>query len=81
MFPDPTLCSAEICVRVSQHPGRPSVGRFLITVSLLVISLSIFSIYSSVSVGRCFLQLRKVYLSKNLSISSRLSVLLAYSCL
>ena len=57
------------------HQGRP-VGRFLITVSIsvLVIGLFIFSISSWFSLGRlCF--------SKNLSISSRLSILLAYICL
>ena len=57
-------------------PGKPLVGRFLITVSIsvLVIGLFIFSISSWFSIGRmCY--------SKNLSISSRLSILLAYSCL
>ena len=52
------------------------VGRFLITVSIsvLVIGLFMFSISSWFSLGTlCF--------SKNLSISSRLSILLAYSCL
>ena len=57
------------------HQGSP-LGRFLITVSIsvLVIDLFIFSISSWFSLLRlCF--------SKNLSISSRLSILLAYSCL
>ena len=57
------------------HQGSP-VGRFLITVSIsvLVIGLFIFSISSWFSLGRlCF--------SKNLFISSRLSILLAYHCL
>ena len=47
-------------------PGKPLVGRFLITVSIsvLVIGLFIFSISSWFSIGRmCY--------SKNLSISSR----------
>ena len=58
-----------------RHQGS-LVGRFLITVSIsvLVIGLFIFSISSWFSLGR-------LYLSKNLSISSRLSILLAYSCL
>ena len=53
------------------HQGSP-VGRFLITgsISLLVIGLFIFSISSWFSLGR-------LYLSKNLSISSRLSILFA----
>ena len=53
------------------HQGSP-VGRFLITVSIsvLVIGLFIFSISSWFSLGR-------LYLSKNLSISSMLSILLA----
>ena len=58
-----------------RHQGSP-VGRFLITVSIsvLVIGLFIFSISSWFSLERlCF--------SKNFSISSRLSILLAYSCL
>ena len=58
-----------------RHQGSP-IGRFLSTVSisLLVIDLFIFSLSSWFSLGR-------LYLSKNLSISSRLSILLAYSCL
>ena len=53
------------------HQGSP-VGRFLITVSIsfLVIGLFIFSVSS-------WFSLRRLYLSKNLSISSRLSILLA----
>ena len=53
-----------------------SAGSFLITVSIsvLVICLFIFSISSWFSLGR-------FYISKNLSISSRLSILLEYSCL
>ena len=57
------------------HQGSP-VGRFLITVSIsvLVIDMFIFSISSWFSLGMlCF--------SKNLSVSSRLSILLAYCCL
>ena len=55
-------------------PGLLFVGNFQITVAILVlvIHLFIFSISSWFSLGR-------LYLSKNLSISSRLSVLLAYS--
>ena len=54
------------------HHQRSPVGRFLITVSisLLVIGLFLFSISSWFSLGR-------LCLSKNLSISSRLSILLA----
>ena len=53
------------------HQGSP-VGRFLITVSIsvLVIGLFIFSVSS-------WFSLRSLYFSKNLSISSRLSILLA----
>ena len=62
-------------------PVKPSalgllfVGRFFITVSisLLVMGLLRFSIYSWLSFG-------KLYFSKNLSISSKLSILLAYNC-
>ena len=52
------------------------LGRFLITlsISILVISPFVFSIYSQFSP-------RRLYLSKNLSISSRLLILLAYSFL
>ena len=59
-----------------RHQGSP-VGRFLITVSIsvFVIGLFIFSISSWLSLGRLFF-------SNNLSISSRVSILLAsYSCL
>ena len=54
-----------------RHQGSP-VGRFLITVSisLLVIGLFVFSISSWFILGI-------LYLSKNLSISSRFSILLA----
>ena len=57
-------------------PGLLFVGRFLITVSIsvLVIGVFIFSVPSWFSLGR-------LYFSQNLSISSRLSILLAYSCL
>ena len=50
------------------------VGRFFITVliSILVIGLLKFSIYAWFSFER-------LYVSKNLSISSKLSILLAYS--
>ena len=44
-----------------------------VSTSVLVIGLFIFSISSWFSLGR-------LYLSKNLSINSRLSILLAYSC-
>ena len=58
-----------------RHQGSP-VRSFLITVSIsvLVIGLFIFSISSWFSLWR-------LYLSENLSISSRLSILLTYSCL
>ena len=46
----------------------------IVSISLLVIGLFIFSNSSWFSLG-------KLYLSRNLSISSRLSILLAYSCL
>ena len=56
-------------------PGLLFAGRFLITVliSLLVMSLLRFSISSWFSFG-------KLYFYKNLSISSKLSILFAYSC-
>ena len=56
-------------------PGLLFAGRFLITVSIsmLVLGLLIFSISSWFSFG-------KLYFSKNLSIPSRLSILLAYNC-
>ena len=58
-----------------RHQGSP-VGKFLIRVSIsvLVIGLFIFSISS-------WFSLVSLCLSKNLSISSRLSILLAYSFL
>ena len=58
-----------------RHQGSP-VGRFLITISIpvLVIALFIFSICS-------WFSLRRLCIYKNLSISSRLSILLSYSCL
>ena len=51
-------------------------GRFLITLSVLILVISPFVLF-------CFSQfsLRRLYISKNLSISSRLLILLAYSCL
>ena len=57
-------------------PGLWFVGRLLIAVSIsvLVINLLIFSIYSCFSLG-------SLYLCMNLSISSRRSILLVYSCL
>ena len=60
------------------HPGGPGLlfaGRFLITVSIsmLVMGLLRFSVSSWSSFG-------KLYFSKNLSISSTLSILLAYNC-
>ena len=56
-------------------PGLLFFGRFLITVSILVFVIELFmiSIQSWFSLGR-------LNFSKNLSISSRLSILLAYSC-
>ena len=56
-------------------PGLLFVGRFLISVciSVLVMELLTFSISSWFSFG-------KFYFSTNLSISSKLSILLAYSC-
>ena len=59
----------------SSGPGLLFAGRFLITVSIsvLVMGLLRFSIYSRFSFG-------KLYFSKNLSISSTLSILLAYNC-
>ena len=56
-------------------PGFLFAGRFLITVSIsvLVVGLLRFSISSWFSFG-------KLYFSKNLSISSKLSILLAHSC-
>ena len=58
-----------------RHQGSP-VGRFLITVSIsvLVIGLFVFSISS-------WFSLRRLCFSKNLSISYRLSIFLAYICL
>ena len=55
-------------------PVKPLVGMFLITrsISLLVISLFRFSISPQFSVGR-------LYISRNLSVYSRLSNLLAYN--
>ena len=56
-------------------PGPLFAGRFLITVSIAVLVLGLlkFSISSWFSFG-------KFYFSKNLSISSKLSILLAYNC-
>ena len=56
-------------------PGLLFAGRFLITVSIsvLVMGLLRFSISSWSS-------FEKLYFSKNLSISSSLSILLAYNC-
>ena len=56
-------------------PGLLFVGIFLITVlvSVLVIGLLRFSVSSWFSSG-------KLYVYRNLSISSKLSILLAYSC-
>ena len=57
-------------------PGLLFVGSFLITVSIsaLVVGPFIFSISSWFSLGI-------LYFPKNLSISSRFSILLAYSCI
>ena len=70
-------CSLNVLYNYLVKPSGPGllfVGNFQITVAILVlvIHLLIFSISSWFSLGR-------LYLSKNLSISSRLSVLLAYS--
>ena len=56
-------------------PGVLFVGRFLIMVliSVLVMGLLRFSISS-------WFNFERLYFSKNLSISSKLSILLAYSC-
>ena len=56
-------------------PGVLFVGRFLIIVliSMLVMGLLRFSISSWFNFGR-------LYFSKNSSISSKLSILLSYSC-
>ena len=56
-------------------PGLLFLGRYLITAlfSVLVIGLFIISISSWLSLGR-------LNFSKDLSISSRLSILLPYSC-
>ena len=56
-------------------PELSFAGRFLITVSIsmLVMGLLRFSISSWLSFG-------KLFYSKNLSISSTLSILLAYNC-
>ena len=61
-------------VKPSGH-GLLFAGRFLITISIsvLVMGLLRFSSPSWFSFG-------KLYFSKNLSISSKLSILLAYSC-
>ena len=79
IFPDQGSNLCPLHWQADSHPlchqGSP-VGRFLITVSisLLVIGLFIFSISSWFSLGR-------LYLSRNLYISSRLSILLTSSCL
>ena len=52
------------------------VGRLLITVSVSVLVIGLFIFFIS-----SWFSLRRVCFSKNLSISSRLSILLAYSCL
>ena len=56
-------------------PGLLFVGRFLITVSISVLAMGLlrFSISSWFSFGR-------LYSPKNLFLSSKLSILLAYSC-
>ena len=56
-------------------PGVLFVGIFpiMVLISVLVVGLLRFSISSWFSVG-------KFYFSKNLSMSSKLSILLAYSC-
>ena len=56
-------------------PGLLFAGRFLVTISIsvLVMGLLRFSISSWFSFG-------KFYFSKNLSITSKLSVLFEYSC-
>ena len=56
-------------------PGLLFVGTFLITVSIsmLVMGLIRFSVSSWLNFG-------KLYFCKNLAISSKLSILLAYNC-
>ena len=51
------------------------VGRFLVPVSISVLEIEQVCFLSS------WFSLRRLHLSKNLAISSRLSILLAYSCL
>ena len=51
------------------------VGRSLVTVSISVLEIEQVCFLSS------WFSLRRLHLSKNLAISSRLSILLAYSCL
>ena len=70
--------SLNFCQNSAVKPSGPGLlfaGRFLITVSIsmLVMHLLRFSISSWFSFG-------KLYFSKNLSISSKLCILLAYSC-
>ena len=57
-------------------PGLLFVGRFLTTVSISLLVIGLFVFYIS-----SWFSLRRLYLSKNLSISSRLSILLVCSCL
>ena len=74
-------CQLFLKCLVEFPPGKPSgpgllvFGRFLITnsMSLLVMGLFKFSISSCFSFG-------SVYVSRNLSISSRLPISLAYNC-
>ena len=56
-------------------PGLLFVGRFMITVSISVLVMGLFRF--SISSWFCF---GKLYFYKNLSISSKLSIFLAYSC-
>ena len=62
-------------IQLGSHLVPDFVGRFLITVSisLLVIGLFVFSFSSWFSLGR-------LSISKNLSLSSRLSIFWAWSC-
>ena len=56
-------------------PGLLFAGRFLITVSISVLVMGLWRFYIS-----SWFSFEKLYFAKNLSISSKLSILLAYSC-
>ena len=63
-------------------PLKPSglgllfVGRFFITASIFILDIGVLKFYIS-----AWLSFERLYFSKNLSVSSKLSILLAYSCL